>query len=140
MAGMKGLSPIGVLPLDAGYTPESMRDEPSSQFSNPANTWPAAWMENVKDIQLRPESLFRAWEIVRLAQDLTERERRGALLLVLSSIIALEQGSTRLPLDASEKGFLKPLAERIGATADDFGSLEQFLKSFGKERSRPIVG
>ena len=61
-----------------------------------------AWLRPVRErlaasFNLEEEVGFLAWELARLPEGLNREERASLLLLALTALIALRQGSTRLP-------------------------------------------
>jgi exodeoxyribonuclease V alpha subunit len=64
-----------------------------------------AWLGPVRarlesEFSIEPEVGFLAWEVARWPADFTLEERAALALLVLTALVALRQGSTRLPLGA----------------------------------------
>jgi exodeoxyribonuclease V alpha subunit len=62
-----------------------------------------AWLRPVRErlaasFNLEEEVAFLAWELGRLPDGLNREERAAVILLALTALIALRQGSTRLPL------------------------------------------
>jgi exodeoxyribonuclease V alpha subunit len=62
-----------------------------------------AWLGPVRErlaslFGIEPEVSYLAWEVARWPADLELEERQALVLLILTALIALRQGSTRLPL------------------------------------------
>src|ERR1700678_624764 len=62
-----------------------------------------AWLGPVRErlassFGIEPEVSYLAWEVARWPADLELEERKALVLLILTALIALRQGSTRLSL------------------------------------------
>jgi exodeoxyribonuclease V alpha subunit len=83
-----------------------------------------AWLGPVRErldseFAIEPEVGFLAWEVARWPADLTFEERAALALLVLSALVALRQGSTRLPMGADGDPVRLDIAHRLlGPTSD----------------------
>jgi len=76
---------------------------------------------------LAPELVHLAWELARVASPVETGEGRALLLLVLATLAAQRDGSTRIPL--APPGPLEGLLATLGATADDQRVVRSLLAS-----------
>jgi exodeoxyribonuclease V alpha subunit len=88
-----------------------------------------AWLGPVRErldseFAIEPEVGFLAWEVARWPADLTFEERAALALLVLSALVALRQGSTRLPLGADGDPVRLDIAHRLLGPTSDLPSLD----------------
>jgi exodeoxyribonuclease V alpha subunit len=60
--------------------------------------------ERVELLNLEPDCVHLAAEIAALEPDLNEEDRIALVLLILASLAAIREGSTRLPLSAADGG------------------------------------
>jgi exodeoxyribonuclease V alpha subunit len=78
-----------------------------------------AWLAPVQErlgsaFSVEPEVGYLAWEVARWPADLTVAERAALTLLVLTALVTLRQGSTRLPLRGEEgRGLRLEVARRL---------------------------
>jgi exodeoxyribonuclease V alpha subunit len=68
-----------------------------------------AWLEQVREplgtlYNLEDEVAYIAWELARWQDGLAPRERQAVILLILSALIQLRQGSTRIALRVGDDG------------------------------------
>ncbi len=76
----------------------SAGDEPSSPETNLLD-----WLEQLREplkalCNMEDEIVYIAWELARWQKGLAMRERQAVILLILSALIQLRQGSTRIAL------------------------------------------
>ncbi len=64
------------------------------------------------------ETVYLAFELVRLATGLNDAEERALLLLAVACIVHMSRGSTYLPID-DDAGVYRGLLDEVGATTDD---------------------
>ncbi len=115
MSGWNDLSPLGVaraaLAEDGAF--------PSEEGA--LLRWLVPIRERVRTLyNLEDEVAFLAWELARWQSGLPLEERKGLTLLVLSALIHMRQGSTRLPLrgDAGRAVRLELAQQLLGGTIE----------------------
>jgi exodeoxyribonuclease V alpha subunit len=88
-----------------------------------------AWLGPVRErldseFAIDPEVAFLAWEVARWPAELTFEERAALALLVLSALVALRQGSTRLPLGADGETVRLDIAHRLLGPPSDLPGVD----------------
>jgi len=109
MSVWNDLSPLGVArAVLAESSPQADEDTELLQWLTPIR-------ERVRTLyNLEDEVPFLAWELARWQPGLNPEERRALVLLVLSALIHMRQGSTRLPLlGESGRGVRLELARQL---------------------------
>jgi exodeoxyribonuclease V alpha subunit len=96
---------------------------------------------------IEPEVAYLAWEVARWPAELDLQERQALALLVLTALIGLRQGSTRLPLQGDPGRALRlDVASRLleGQSADENLGPERALdvadRLLGSGRAGLVVG
>jgi exodeoxyribonuclease V alpha subunit len=87
---------------------------------------------------IEPEVGFLAWEVARWPDGLDLEERQALALLVLTALVALRQGSTRLPLGDDEgRDMRHEIAARL---LDETGAVEAGDRLIASGRAAAVVG
>ena len=105
MSALVELNPLG--------TARSRSGEPA-----PGLAFPESLRAAVREYDLPSETVALAWEIARLARGASPAQGEALLVLVLASLVAARQGSTRAPLpgapeDAGETPYLESIWQRL---------------------------
>lgn len=88
--------------------------------------FPEDFLPRIKHLDLGPEELYLAWELVRLSGGaLHIRQQRAMMLLVLAVRLASAEGNTHLPL--APGGYLHRVLEEFNATAEERAAIEELL-------------
>jgi exodeoxyribonuclease V alpha subunit len=88
------------------------------QRLDPAPAYPPALAASLADADLDDGALALAWEVARWAHELPAADRAALLAIVARSLVAVADGSTRMPVDAAERALLARLPELVGAPGD----------------------
>jgi exodeoxyribonuclease V alpha subunit len=112
----------------------------SRRFRDGDATFPEALRPWLRGADLPDESLYLAWEIARLARDLDDRGRRALALLVLASLAAAGEGSTRLPLAREGGDPLDDLLARLGAPPLERRAVRGLVDALGHGAAAAVVG
>jgi exodeoxyribonuclease V alpha subunit len=83
-----------------------------------------AWLRPVQEtlgseFAIEPEVALLAWELARWPAGLDLEERKALVLLALGALVALRQGSTRLPLRGEESRLRLDLTQRLFGAAGE---------------------
>ena len=88
--------------------------------------FPDDFPPRLKQLDLGPEELYLAWELVRLTGcALDTRQQRALMLLVLATRVAAAEGSTRLPLISG--GYLDRILEELATSAEERAVIHDLL-------------
>ncbi len=106
----------------------------------------ARLVDRAADHDLSAAMVHYASELVRMQDGLELHEERALLLLVLSSIVEQRNGSTRLPLEFGEGGYLRLLVGELLRGHEDeaarvCGNIEGLLERFlANEDASAVIG
>lgn len=104
----------------------------------PGPRWPSELRDRLREHDLGDEALYLAWELARLAPALSADEQQALELLVLASLIAVRQGSTRLPVSGDDGvAWLDELFRSLGAPD---GALELARRMLAELRQARLAG
>lgn len=94
-----------------------------------ARGYPADLAEALAAQGLGQEKALLAWELVRLAPGLDSEQARGLALVALATLTALDEGSTRVPLDIEDAdAYLPRLVRSLGGASRDLESVRAALE------------
>jgi exodeoxyribonuclease V alpha subunit len=112
----------------------------SGETAQPALApFPSALAEAIAERELEPELVYLAWEIGRLAPTLHPGEQAALQFIVVATLVALGQGSTRISLGRVElSGALGELGAGPDTIASALGLAEQ--AESGAERLAAVFG
>ncbi|WP_422927165.1 exodeoxyribonuclease V subunit alpha [Singulisphaera sp. PoT] len=116
MSVWNDLSPLGV--ARASLARGHSQGDPDAELLR----WLAPVRERVRTLyNLDDEIPFLAWELARWQAGLNLEDRRALVMLVLSALVHMRQGSTRLPLvgEAGRKVRLEMATQLLGETEAD---------------------
>jgi exodeoxyribonuclease V alpha subunit len=102
-AGSRALSPLG--------TARARLD--------PAAALPAGAAAVLDGADLGGEEAFLVWQLTAMAEGLTAADRQALARLLAVSVVAVAQGSTRVPLDAPDRELLARLPDLAGPPGSD---------------------
>ncbi len=82
----------------------------------PASAIPPEVFALLRGADLGEDAAYLAWQIAAFAEGLPQADRDALAALVARSLVAVAQGSTRLPIDAESKTLLEKVPELCGAS------------------------
>lgn len=99
-----------------------------------ATPFPRPLVDSARAINLGAWTVYLAWELARLMEGGTSRDREALEVLVVASFAGLQEGSTRLYLPALAAKF-----RQLGA-GEELASVAQALLETGRGPARSLVG
>ena len=118
-----------------------------SRFGQPAPglAFPESLRAAVREYDLPSETVALAWEIARLARNISPEEGEALLVLVLATLVAARQGSTRVPLpgapeDDGQAPYLDTLAQRFGLAPEQRAAVAALLAAARAGGHNPAAG
>ncbi|MSP62488.1 MAG: exodeoxyribonuclease V subunit alpha [Myxococcales bacterium] len=110
MAAGRPIDPLGT----ARVSLSRLQGEATAGDESP---FPDDLLAPLGEYDLGPEALWVAWELARWPEGLSTDDRRALCLLALASLIARNEGSTRLPVAGPGRPFLDGVLACLGATS-----------------------
>ena len=118
-----------------------------SRFGQPAPglAFPESLRVAVREYDLPSETVALAWEIARLARNISPEEGEALLVLALATLVAARQGSTRVPLpgapeDDGQAPYLDTLAQRFGLAPEQRAAVATLLAAARAGGQNPAAG
>ncbi len=106
------------LPLSPLGTAQQRLTAPAGTVTALADAPAGGSLDELRDADLGPESLFLAWQIAALDGTLRPDERRALTAIFVRALIGVAAGSTRTEVGAGEQALLARAAEVVGRPGD----------------------